>query len=324
MPSPPADDPIDVVYTWVDDAWPGYGEVLRQSASTRHDLNPNRTRDNLQLLKYSLRSLAAFMPWTRRVYLVTCRPQVPSWLNSTSVTVVHHDEFMPREHLPTFNSFAIVSNLHRLPGLARRFVYIEDDRILGRAVDPGDFFDETGRVRVYEALRGTPVAARLGAADVSPWNLALAHSNALLDARFGASRRGQLKFGLLPVDRDSWTEMIEAWPADFARTSASRFRAQANVVPEHLYPHYLLATARGARVGRLSMLRHAWYQPLNNVTALQVAGMARLRWLAPKFACLNDNFGGRPNPAAVRVVQRALERWFSAPSRFEVPDGSYV
>jgi hypothetical protein len=324
MPSPPADDPIDIVYTWVDDAWPGYIELLRQHASTPHDVNPNRTRDNLQVLKYSLRSLAQFLPWARRVYLVTCRPQVPPWLNTASLTIVHHDEFIPREHLPTFNSFAIVSNLHRLPGIARRFVYVEDDRVFGQPVQRSDFFDAGGRVRVYEAMRGTRRGDQQDAPDVSPWNLALACSNALLDARFGSRRHRQLKFAPLAVDCASWIDMVNTWPNAFARTSASRFRSAGNVAPEHLYPHFLLATGRGARVPRTTMLRHAWYQPLNNVTPLQIAGMARLRWFAPKFACLNDNFGARPNAATVRVVKRALERWFPAPSAFEVADRSFV
>ena len=48
---------IDIVYTWVDDAWPGYQALLGRYASTRHDLNPNRYRDNLELLRYNLRSL---------------------------------------------------------------------------------------------------------------------------------------------------------------------------------------------------------------------------------------------------------------------------
>ena len=323
MPSPPADDPIDVVYTWVDDRWPGYRELLARHAASRHDLNPNRTRDNLQTLKYSLRSLAAFAPWVRRVYVVTCRPQVPPWLDVRAVRLVHHDEFMPRAHLPTFNSFAIVSNLHRLPGLARRFVYVEDDRLFGRDIDVDDFFDSAGRVRVYEALRGTPAGgARIDGA--SPWNQALAYSNALLDARFGRRARRQLKFAPLAVDRGRWTEMIDLWPEAFALTSASRFRAARNVAPEHLYPHFALAAGHGVRVPWLTTARHAWYQPLNNVAPLQAAGMARLRWFAPKFACLNDNFGARPRDAAVRMVQRALERWFPSPSPFEVVNGSYV
>jgi len=317
MPSPPDDQAIDVVYTWVDDTWPGYSDLLRQYAADRHDLNPNRTRDNLQVLKYSLRSVARFLPWARRIYLVTCRPQIPPWLNTGAVRVVHHDEFIARANLPTFNSFAIVANLHRLPGLARRFVYVEDDRVFGREVTPSDFFEPSGRTLVYQALRGTAGAERQHLQGASPWNLALAYSNALLDERFGRRRRPQVKFAPLAVDLESWREMVNSWPEAFARTSASRFRAAGNVAPEHLYPYFLAATGRGVAVPRATMLRHAWYQPINNVVPLQALGMARLRWFAPKFACLNDNFGARPHPASVRIVRRGLERWFPTPSIFE-------
>jgi hypothetical protein len=318
MLSRPADGECDAVYTWVDDAWPGYMDLLRKYSSTRHDLNPNRTRDNLQILKYSLRSLDNFLPWIRRVFLVTCRPQVPSWLNRRTVCVVHHDEFMPGVHLPTFNSFAIVAHLHRVPGVARRFVYVEDDRIFGRPIELSDFFDSEGRPIVYEALRATPRARRQSARRLSPWNLALAHSNALLDERFGRKRRGQTKFAPLAIDSRSWAEMIGAWPDAFARTTASRFRAEGNVAPEHLYPHFLLATRSGVAAPVATTLRHAWYHPINNVAVVQRVGIARLTAFSPKFACLNDNFGSRPEPSIVRFVQQALERWFPRPSRFEV------
>jgi hypothetical protein len=314
------DEAIDVVYTWVDDTWPGYGDLLRQHASTRHDLNPNRTRDNLQILKYSLRSLEAFVPWARRVYLVTCRPQVPSWLNRPSVRLVHHDEFMPRAHLPTFNSFAIVSHLHRLPGLARRFVYMEDDRVFGAPVEPADFFAGDGRVRVYASLRGTPDATRRNKTDTSPWNLALAQSNALLDARHGPRRRGTVKFAPLAIDQQLWRQMIAAWPEAFEYTSASRFRAAGNVAPEHLFPYFALGEGTAVRVPRATVTRHALYHPVNNVALLQRVGLARLRWFAPKFANLNDNFGARPRASVVRLVRRALEQWFPRRSRFEIAD----
>ena len=72
---------MDVVYTWVDGDTPGYAELLRQYARRQLDLNPNRFRDNLDILKYSLRSLERYAPWIRKLYLVTARPQVPRWLD---------------------------------------------------------------------------------------------------------------------------------------------------------------------------------------------------------------------------------------------------
>ena len=96
-------EPLDVVYTWVDDAFPGYLELRDQYAATRHDRNPNRTRDNLEMLRYSLRSLAHLDVPIGNVFLVSQRPQVPAWLNTgvAGLRVVHHDEFMDPALLPT-------------------------------------------------------------------------------------------------------------------------------------------------------------------------------------------------------------------------------
>src|SRR4051812_49621539 len=119
MLSPPADEAIDVVYTWVDDAGRGYGDLLRQYAADRHDLNPNRTRDNLQVLKYSLRSVARFLPWARRISSVTSRPQSPTWLTQPPAPSVHTTRFSPRDQFPPFNSFPLSPNFTRLPALRR-------------------------------------------------------------------------------------------------------------------------------------------------------------------------------------------------------------
>jgi hypothetical protein len=61
-----------------------------------------------------------------------------------------------------------------------------------------------------------------------------------------------------------------------------------------------------------------------------------LPWLAPRAATApligtfhvhredGHRFGARPKPAAVTAVGRALDRWFFAPSPFEIADGSFV
>ena len=301
----------------MDDQWPGYRELLNAHASSRHDLNPNRTRDNLDLLRFNLRSLERYVPWANRVFLATCRPQVPAWLNRTAVTVVHHDEFMPAEVLPTFNSFAIVSQLQRLPGLSRRFVYVEDDRLFGAPIAIGDLFAPDGRPLVYLKWRHTMRPERRDDTRLSPWNRALACANHLLNSRYGAKHRSTVSHAPLPVDAESWQAMIATWPDAFARTVASRFRDTGNVAPEHLYPHFLLEERRGVLVGVPTTFRRSAYHPLNNVTLLQRASFARLRAQQPKFVCLNDNYGDRPSAAAVAIARRFLETWLPTSSRFE-------
>lgn len=314
---PSEGEPIDVVYTWVDDQWPGYRDLLARYAVDRHDRNPNRYRDNLELLKYSLRSLEQHVTWARRVFVVTSRPQAPAWLDVRSVRLVHHDEFMPAAILPTFNSFAIVSHLHRIDGLSRRFVYVEDDCVFGAPVRPIDLFDADGRPRVFLKLRHAIAPDRRDDARLSPWNRALACSNHLLNARYGAKRRRTVGHAPLPVDLASWRRMIDIWPEAFDRTSTSRFRATGNVAPEHLYPHVLLEEGGGVEVDPATSLRHAAYHQLNNVPIYQRVSLARLRVQRPRFCCMNDNYGHEPNPRAVSVVRDFLDRHLPAPSRFE-------
>ena len=309
---------IDAVYTWVDDAWPGYQASLRSCASDRHDLNPNRYRDNLQILKYSLRSLARFVPWIRHVYLVTCRPQVPVWLDPSHVQVIHHDMFMPVFDLPTFNSFAIVANLHRIDGLSQRFVYIEDDHLFGSMVSEDDLFDSAGQPRIYLRWRSTARPSKRHDRRISPWNRALAYSNHLLNERYGNRPRRAVNHGPLAVDIQSWRAMIACWPEAFRRTSGSRFRTTENVVPEHLYPHFLIEERRAIAMPLGRTRRVSAYQPVNNQLLLQRIGLARLAWQKPKFMCLNDDFGQRPNREVVQLVSRTLERWFPNPSPFEI------
>ncbi|KAJ4457447.1 putative N-acetylglucosamine-1-phosphotransferase subunits alpha/beta [Paratrimastix pyriformis] len=158
--------PIDLVYTWVNGSDP---RQIRELAYHKwlwdHDIQAtneeafnssldaatlNRYRDNNELL-YSLRSVEKFAPWVRHVYIVT-NGQVPSWLNlkNPRVSVVtHEDIFANVSHLPTFSSPAIETHLHRIPGLSKRFLYLNDDIMFGSPVYPDDFYTQAHGQKVY-------------------------------------------------------------------------------------------------------------------------------------------------------------------------------
>lgn len=55
--------------------------------------------------------------------------------------VVRHEEFIPSEFLPTFNSGTIECFLHRIPGLAPCFVYANDDMYLFAPARREQMFD---------------------------------------------------------------------------------------------------------------------------------------------------------------------------------------
>jgi hypothetical protein len=140
-PPPHITFPIDVVYTWVDGSDPAWRARMRtrwdETHTERHPLSANPSRfASRDELRYSLRSLEMYSGWVRRVFLVTDQ-QVPSWLRRDSLTVVDHREiFGSTGRLPTFNSHAIESRLHRIPGLREHFLYLNDDVFFGRPVAP--------------------------------------------------------------------------------------------------------------------------------------------------------------------------------------------
>ena len=145
-------EPVDIVYTWVDGADPGWRARMHgvmESADLRTTepsaLAESRftSRDEL---KFSLRSLEYYASWANHIYIVT-DDQVPDWLNADhpKVSVVDHREiFADPTALPVFNSHAIESQLHHINGLCDRYVYLNDDGFFLRPIDPELFFSGNG------------------------------------------------------------------------------------------------------------------------------------------------------------------------------------
>jgi len=147
---------VDVVYTWVngnDPAWRTKKEKRLRELGYNVPETANHDSRFIQHdeLKYSLRSLYRFSPWIRKVYIVTDN-QIPSWFdrkNDWAIIVDHTDIFEDKSALPTFNSNAIETQLHRIPGLSENYLYFNDDFFLGRPCTKQDFFSKDGKPLVF-------------------------------------------------------------------------------------------------------------------------------------------------------------------------------
>lgn len=313
---------LDVVCMWVDDRWPGYARTLSEFADDPEDANPNRTRDNLDLLRFGLRSLEQNLPWLRTLWLYSARPQVPAWLDvdHPQVRIVHHDVCLPQDRLPTFNSFAILSAIHRIPGLAEHFLLMEDDRMLGRPVRPEDLWDAEGRKRLWLLPGAGRPAALDGFDGESHWDAALSHANALLNQRYGARRRGSVKHAPLLADRTTWQQWYDAFPDAIEATQRGRFRGYGQIAPEHMYPWFLMEEGHARPISKGAALLETGFWPLGNRPAWNRFGLSWLDLQRPRFVCLNDDFDVvTPNAKAEDVVRRWLHRRWPTPSRFERP-----
>lgn len=134
---------IDIVYTYVnsqDEMWGNYWK----ECFGEENFDPNRYTSHEEL-KYSLRSINQFMPWVRNIYIVS-NCSKPNWLrkNKQIVWIDHSSIFPSTEYIPTFNSHAIESCLHRIPNLAEHFIYFNDDVFLNKSVHKSTFFNSAG------------------------------------------------------------------------------------------------------------------------------------------------------------------------------------
>lgn len=138
-------DKIDFVLPWVDIIDPEWQKKKAYYMPKRtldlDAVSDARYRD-MGTLKYVLRSIEKNCPWYNRIFIITDN-QTPTWLNSDfeRIEIIDHkDIFLDVNDLPVFNSVAIEMNLHNINGLSEKFIYLNDDMIIWREIDPSRFF----------------------------------------------------------------------------------------------------------------------------------------------------------------------------------------
>jgi hypothetical protein len=136
--------PIDFVVTWVDDSDPEWqAERTKYAPEDNREGNAECRFRDWGLFKYWFRMVEEHAPWVRKVFLVTCG-HYPEWINQEceKLVLIRHEDFIPLDYLPTFNSISIELNLWRIEALSEHFVYFNDDMFLTKDVRPTDFFVE--------------------------------------------------------------------------------------------------------------------------------------------------------------------------------------
>ncbi|MFI1989363.1 stealth conserved region 3 domain-containing protein [Actinoplanes sp. NPDC020271] len=305
--------PIDVVYTWVDGsdpAWrrrreralaesPWVRELHRQAASDSRWVS----RDEL---RYSMRALHAFAPWVRHVHLVT-DGQVPDWLDldHPRLTLIRHEEIFGDDGaLPTFNSQAIESRLHRIPGLAEHFLYFNDDVLLARPVTPDLFFTAGGLTRFFPSPSLVDIAPR-GPGD-RPADAAAKNNRRLIEETFGRVPTRKMMHTPHPARRSVLAEIESRFAEPVRATAGHRFRHPDDVsMLSSLQQYYAYLTGRAVP----GTIRHRYADLADPSTPRKLATVLHDRDV--DTLCLNDVDG----PAA--AFDDFLRAFLPFPSPFE-------
>lgn len=135
-----SNDVIDLVLLWVDGNDEAWVKEKNEHLGIIGDSNINRFRD-CDNMQYLFRGIEKYIPWFNKIYFITWG-HVPQWLdtNNEKLVIVKHEEFIPKEYLPTFNSNVIELNLHRLKGLSEKFILLNDDLFFLKPIKMEDFF----------------------------------------------------------------------------------------------------------------------------------------------------------------------------------------
>lgn len=155
-----ANYPIDFVITWLDPTDENWIAARREYKPENDEAGGAVRYRDWDLLKYWFRSVEKFAPWVNRIFFVTYG-HIPKWLNTDNekLVIVKHEDFMPSESLPTFNSNAIELCFSMINDLSEHFVYFNDDMFLVDKTSQEDFF-----------VDGLPV-------DTFAWNCVSAKAN---------------------------------------------------------------------------------------------------------------------------------------------------
>ena len=314
------DGEIDAVYTWVDSSDPAWQERRSRfdpETALVSAANPERYLDRDEL-RFSLRSLWAHAPFIRRIHLVT-DAQIPAWLDTGDerLNIVDHRDIFPDVSvLPTFNSHAIEACLHRIPGLADHFIYLNDDFFFGREITPDDLFTRAGLPKARFAP-SQPVPIIEPGPDAIPTDVAAHRAHQIVARDFGIGFTRKHQHIAYALDRRLLEELDERYRAEFDLTRRSRFRSASDLAIPSMFAHFAGVAARRAIEWRSETDEYVYADTgradFDERAQAILAGH-------PKFFCLNATLHSAiPLDVQAQRIAELLSTLFPDPSPYERP-----
>jgi len=242
---------------------------------------------------------------------------VPPWLDAghPMITVVPHRLiFGGTGVLPTFNSHAIESRLHLVPGLAEHFLYVNDDMFFGRPLPATTFFHANGIAKFFPS----PAQLEAGPATVhdAPVTAAGKNNRRIVEERFGATITQKMRHVPYPLRKSVLAEIAQAVPDEVLATATHQFRHPDDLsIPSSLQHYWSFLTGRAVP----GSIRYTYADLAHPSTPVQLAYLLRNRHC--DVFCLNDTDSGDvPLPEQHAMLADFLPAYFPFRAPFELPD----
>lgn len=304
---------VDVVFTWVDDqdpTWQAKRLKFQPDAATRDATDTARFAHNDELL-YALRGLFRYFEGIGQVYLVTDAQKPAFWSEFADrvILIDHHQIMGENVARPTFNSHVIESCLHKIPNLADKYLYLNDDVIIANATGVSDFFDDRSRAKVFYSKKNV-IPTNSCISEMLAADAAAVNARELFAQHFNHYISRKFQHCPIAINRAVIT-MLETQFADlFTQLRQTRFRSQNDVAPSgSLYQHYALMTdqATSAEIA---------YRYLNITDQNIPSEVLRLSIVPahkrPTIICLNAVTGGMGSSLNRFAISWQMTRLFPA------------
>jgi len=327
---------IDFVITWVDmndEAWKAsFSQYSGKIDNSRNEVSEARFRD-YGLLKYWFRGVEKFTPWVRKIHFVTCG-QKPDWLDETNpkLVLVNHEDYIPAQFAPTFNSNVLEFFLHKIPDLTEQFVYFNDDFFIINHLPESRFFTNglPNDIAVFRYNSGfsqwakmlknnidiinrhfdkREVMRRFGDKWYNPiygskarLNYWLKYYPKFVTLRTPHNAQPFLKSTFIDVWKNAESELLEA--------ATHRFRQSSDLTPE-LFRTWQICTGN--------------FEPYNTYNDTKMfplvlksaQAIEAIRQQQYKLVCLNDNIHIRNYAQVMQNINKAFESILPEKSGFE-------
>lgn len=308
---------IDIVYTWVDDSDSNWREEREKALVTENhliskDANAKNRFRNRDELKYSLRSIDKFAKFINHIYIVTAN-QRPQWLKDhPKITVVSHEDIFPnKNHLPTFNSQAIEAHLHRIPNLSEKFLYFNDDCLLGSLAQPSDFFTADGKICIY--LSENQISSDLQVSNPTLYHSACKNTDELLSKTYKKETRYEVAHTPYALTKSLVQETSDLFPEIFDLVSSHKFRMPSDfTLTNGLVQYHALYTQKGIIAKNV-----LFYIPIASDIELLSKRLAIARSIPCKFLCLHDIANEDTEMVIDFMIERFLETFLPEPAPWE-------
>jgi hypothetical protein len=257
------------------------------------------------------------MPWIRRVHVVS-PSRAPNWLEigHSRIHWLSDGEILPAACLPTFNSHAIETSLHRIEGLSEHFVYFNDDYLVIDDLAPSDFVNENGTLNAYLQKRHA-VHGKAKQGDPDYLNAAR-NSARLLHQRYGYYPTRLHSHSPYALSVSLLRDLESEFPDDFEQTRRAQFRSVTDLNVAAFMVHHYGFIKRSVTYAQVEATSIASNDPQYPVKLGKLIVKRREGADSARFLCLNETGEPAPTPQWRREIQTSMRLLFPAAAPWEV------